>query len=86
MLHIGIILATITFLIFYYFIKKEIMCKCDDDTCDCYTKKNNMAIKYGLLTGLMVFASVLIIVYYNDIKNLFGSTQRFTTVRQVLTQ
>jgi hypothetical protein len=75
MIHIAIILAVLSFGAFYYFIKKEIMCKCDEDHCDCYTKKNNMAIKYGLLAGLVVFASCLIIIYYNNIREFFTMKQ-----------
>jgi hypothetical protein len=86
MIHIGIILGTISFLVVYYFIKKEIMCKCDDDQCDCYTKKNNMAIKYGLLTGLSVFASVLIVVYYEVITKTLIPEQKYTSVRDFLTR
>jgi hypothetical protein len=75
MIHIAIILSIISFAVFYYFIKKEIMCKCDDDQCDCYTKKNNMAIKYGILAGLVVLASCLIIIYYNNIVDFFSKKQ-----------
>jgi hypothetical protein len=75
MIHIAIILSVISFAVFYYFIKKEIMCKCDEDQCDCYTKKNNMAMKYGLLAGLVVFASCLIIIYYNNIIEIFSKKQ-----------
>jgi hypothetical protein len=76
MIHIGIILGAITFVVFYYFIKKEIMCKCDDEQCDCYTKKNNMAIKYGLLGALTVFASCLIIIYNEQIMCLFNRSPK----------
>jgi hypothetical protein len=71
MIHIAIILSVISFGVFYYFIKKEIMCKCDEEQCDCYTKKNNMAMKYGILAGLVVFASCIFIIYYNNIMELF---------------
>jgi hypothetical protein len=73
-MYIGIILAIISFFIFYFVIKKEIICKCDDNTCDCYTKKQKMAIKYGFLTSTFTFMTWIICYYRNDIlKILFPS-------------
>ena len=66
-MYLGIILSIISFMIFYYFIKKEIICKCDDETCDCYTKKHNMAVKYGILTGAFTFMTYLLVIYQNDL-------------------
>jgi hypothetical protein len=66
-MYLGIFLSIVAFIIFYYFIKKEIICQCDDDTCDCFSKKNKMAVKYGILGTLFTFMTYLLIVYQNDI-------------------
>ena len=68
---IGIILSIISFVIFYFVIKKEIICKCDDTICDCYSKKQKMAIKYGFLTASFTFMTWIICYYQNDIFKIF---------------
>jgi hypothetical protein len=70
-MYLGIILSIISFMIFYYFIKKEIICQCDDETCDCYTKKHNIAVKYGILTATFTFMTYLLVVYQNDLLIIF---------------
>jgi hypothetical protein len=66
-MYLGIFLSILAFIIFYYFIKQEIICKCNDEMCDCFTKKNNIAVKYGILAGAFVFMSYLFITYQDDI-------------------
>ena len=69
-MYLGILLASISFIIFYFIIKKEIICNCDDTTCDCYSKKQKMAIKYGILTFAFTLMTWLICYYRNDLYNI----------------
>lgn len=66
-MYLGILLACISFLIFYNIIKREIICNCDDLTCDCYSKKQKMAIKYGILTFSFTLMTWIICCYKNDL-------------------
>jgi hypothetical protein len=70
-MYLGIILSIIGFLIFYYFIKQEIICQCDDNNCDCFTKKHKIAVKYGILAAAFTFMSYLIFAYQNEILLMF---------------
>lgn len=70
-MYLGISLSIIAFIIFYYFIKKEIICQCDDMSCDCFTKKHNISVKYGILAATFTFMSYLIFLYQNDLYLIF---------------
>jgi hypothetical protein len=80
MYYLGIGLSIISFILFYYLIKQEIICKCDEISCNCYTKKHKIAIKYGLVTSAFTFLTYYLTINQNQLVDIIFKPKTNLTI------